>query len=32
MSGKTDAAKGRTKETANVLTSSDKLRAEGQAD
>jgi uncharacterized protein YjbJ (UPF0337 family) len=32
MSGKTDVVKGRIKEAAGVLTGSDKLRAEGQAD
>lgn len=32
MSGKTDVAKGRVKEDAGVLTGSDELRAEGQAD
>jgi uncharacterized protein YjbJ (UPF0337 family) len=32
MSGKTDVAKGRLKETAGVLTGNDKLRAEGRTD
>ena len=32
MGGKTDVAKGRIKEAADVLTGNDKLRAEGKAD
>jgi uncharacterized protein YjbJ (UPF0337 family) len=32
MGGKTDAAKGRIKEAAGVLTDNDKLRVEGKTD